>query len=48
MKTNKAKNRDKKRSKRRYGMRVDGKSVFLTVQILVEKAKKLEKENKHE
>jgi hypothetical protein len=29
-------------------MRVDGKSVFLTVQILVEKAKKLEKENKHE
>lgn len=44
MKTNKAKNRDKKRSKRRYGMRVNGKSVFLTIQILVEKAKKLEKE----
>jgi len=44
MKTTKAKNRDKKRNKRRHGMRVDGKSVFLTVQILVEKAKKLEKE----
>jgi len=44
MKTSKAKNRDKKRNKRKYGMRVDGKSVFLTVQILVEKAKKLKKE----
>jgi len=44
MKIDKANGRDKKRNKRINGMRISGKSVFLTVEILVNKAKKVNKE----
>lgn len=40
MKTQKADNRDKKRSKRQYGMRVSGKSLFILEEIKVKKAQK--------
>jgi hypothetical protein len=45
MKTNKAENRDKKRSKRKNGMRTDGKSVFVIQNAIVNRAKKI-KNNK--
>jgi hypothetical protein len=44
MKLNKAIKRDNKRNKKKHGMRIDGKSVFLTINIQVEKAKKIKKE----
>lgn len=39
MKTNKALARDKKIFKKKHGMRISGKSVFLTQEILVKKGK---------
>lgn len=44
MKLDKAEGRDKKRHKRKNGMRITGRSVFLTVEIQVNKANKLKKE----
>jgi hypothetical protein len=44
MKTNKANNRDKKRNRRKYGMRVSGRSVFLSVEIKIKKGKKAKNE----
>jgi hypothetical protein len=44
MKTQKAKNRDKKINRKKYGMRVIGKSVFLSVEIKVKKGKKAKHE----
>jgi hypothetical protein len=37
----KAKRRDKKRKKARYGHKTDGKSVFLIQEIQIKKAKKV-------
>jgi len=39
MKINKANSRDKKIFRKKNGMRVSGKSVFLAVEILVKKGK---------
>ena len=45
--TNKINRRDKKRRKKKYGMRVDGKSVLLLNQIIMDKAEKAKKEKEN-
>lgn len=40
----KAKRRDKKRNKARYGQKTSGRSVFLIQEIQIKKAKKIKKE----
>ena len=40
MKLNKADKRDKKRNKRKNGMRSDGKSVFTIQNVLIKRSKK--------
>ncbi len=40
MKVTKADNRDKKRNKRRHGMRVSGKSIFILEEQKVKKVRK--------
>ena len=40
MKEDKFERRNKKRNKRKYGMRVTGKSIFVVVEVTVKKAKK--------
>jgi hypothetical protein len=42
--TNKINRRDKKRKRRKYGMKVTGKSTLLLMQIIQEKANKALKE----
>jgi len=43
MKINKALKRDKKRNKRKNGMRIDGKSVFVIIQSQINRSQKKEK-----
>ena len=40
MKIDKAEKRDKKRNKKKSGMRISGKSVFVIVEVQVKKGKK--------
>lgn len=44
MKQTKWEKRDKKRQKKKNGMRTDGRSVFLSVEIINKKAEKAKKE----
>jgi len=46
MKITKAEKRDKSRSKRKYSMRVSGKSVFLIQSVIVERANSAQKKVK--
>ena len=45
MKLDKANKRDKKRNKRKNGMRIDGKSVFVIIQSQIKRSQKKEKKN---
>lgn len=44
MKIDKARRRDKKRKKRRYGMRVSGKSIFVIQNAIIKRGKRREKD----
>ncbi len=46
MKLSKAEKRDKKRNKKKHGMRVSGKSVFIIQNALIKRGKKGEKNGK--
>ena len=45
MKLDKANKRDKKRNKRKNGMRIDGKSVFVIIQSQIKRSQKKEKKD---
>jgi len=46
MKIDKAERRDKKRKKRKYGMRVNGKSVFIIQNAIIKRGKRKEKDGR--
>jgi hypothetical protein len=46
MKITKAKNRDKKRHKRKHGMRIGSKSVFVIAELAVLEAERIAARNK--
>lgn len=46
MKLDKAKSRDKKRNKKKNGMRISGKSIFTIVETQVKKSDEIDKEKK--
>lgn len=46
MKISKAEGRDKKRNKKKYGMRVRGRSIFVVVEAQVKRAKRTKKKKK--